>query len=550
MFKKYLYSSITALSLTHTAQAYELAKIDSAHPQAHPIAKLIANPVSREGIEGVKEGNKEKDEPVNEAEAVLTKHSTIRIPSDKRVKIEQKSSGKTLMVKVVRLENGLLTFQNNKGRTYTVALNKLTDASAKAAEEAIKQKKKNSATASDSEASLFKKVNQIIGQKLFGDSERLWDEKAADIAARLEWNLESLKANSSSYRLYTKMSYKFAGAHPYCVTLYGGKDDTPERFSLVFANKGDFGSNAGMGPDHFKKLHPKEKLPISLEEAIKLDEKLIAANLTEALGEAVIQYYGEKEDRRRVKRWDIKEHSFLLSALEGEYVYLLIVKKENANAQGRIKLIKDSDLKKLHLKNVIKSDNGDVIIDNIPMVDQGPKGYCAPATFERAMRYMQVPADMYLLATAATTQAGTYTSLLADNCKKIVRSKARKIKNINLQKDFKIEKLKKFIDKGVPVLWRMRSLSRYNKIATQRTNERKEITDMKAWSEKIQSEADSVKSSLLTNSNHHICMVIGYNEETNEVAVSDSWGPEFEIRWVHVDIAKAVTSNGGFVIDF
>ena len=41
-------------------------------------------------------------------------------------------------------------------------------------------------------------------------------------------------------------------------------------------------------------------------------------------------------------------------------------------------------------------------------------------------------------------------------------------------------------------------------------------------------------------------MVIGYNESTNEVAVSDSWGPRYELRWVHLDIAKAVTSRGGF----
>lgn len=45
-------------------------------------------------------------------------------------------------------------------------------------------------------------------------------------------------------------------------------------------------------------------------------------------------------------------------------------------------------------------------------------------------------------------------------------------------------------------------------------------------------------------------MVVGYNEATNEVGVSDSWGPRYELRWVHVDIARAVTSSGGFVIDF
>jgi hypothetical protein len=44
-------------------------------------------------------------------------------------------------------------------------------------------------------------------------------------------------------------------------------------------------------------------------------------------------------------------------------------------------------------------------------------------------------------------------------------------------------------------------------------------------------------------------MIIGYNEQTSEIAVSDSWGPRYGLRWVHIDIAKAVTSRGGFVID-
>jgi len=55
---------------------------------------------------------------------------------------------------------------------------------------------------------------------------------------------------------------------------------------------------------------------------------------------------------------------------------------------------------------------------------------------------------------------------------------------------------------------------------------------------------------LAQKENYHICMIIGYNEETQELAVSDSWGPAYELRWVHIDIAKAVTSSGGFVIDF
>ena len=96
----------------------------------------------------------------------------------------------------------------------------------------------------------------------------------------------------------------------------------------------------------------------------------------------------------------------------------------------------------------------------------------------------------------------------------------------------------------------MRSLGQYNEVANKRTKEREDVDDFSVWASDVQSEAEKVAPQLSASANFHICMVIGYNESTNEVAVSDSWGPRYELRWVHLDIAKAVTSRGGFVIDF
>ena len=103
----------------------------------------------------------------------------------------------------------------------------------------------------------------------------------------------------------------------------------------------------------------------------------------------------------------------------------------------------------------------------------------------------------------------------------------------------------------MPILWQMRSLREYNVLANKRSEKRKTVKDFKAWADEIQAEVDEIGEGVMSqNANHHICMIIGYNEETQELAVSDSWGPNYELRWVHIDIAKAVTSYGGFVIDF
>ena len=48
----------------------------------------------------------------------------------------------------------------------------------------------------------------------------------------------------------------------------------------------------------------------------------------------------------------------------------------------------------------------------------------------------------------------------------------------------------------------------------------------------------------------HICLIIGYNPETAEIAISDSWGPVFAERWVPIEEMQLVshTYGGMYVI--
>jgi len=157
---------------------------------------------------------------------------------------------------------------------------------------------------------------------------------------------------------------------------------------------------------------------------------------------------------------------------------------------------------------------------------------------------------MYLLATLATQAGGgTNTSKLYDEVAFTTRSKGgRTARKISL-KSLSPGKLKRYIEKGVPVLWQMCSLPEYNKIANERTSKRDDIKDWGAYAAEIAEEAKSNADQLTARGNHHICMIIGYNETTNEIAVSDSWGKHYTIRWIHVDEAEAVSNQNGFVID-
>ncbi|MEQ1851017.1 MAG: hypothetical protein ABMA01_05425, partial [Chthoniobacteraceae bacterium] len=57
-------------------------------------------------------------------------------------------------------------------------------------------------------------------------------------------------------------------------------------------------------------------------------------------------------------------------------------------------------------KKVQRGADGDVFIPDIPMVDQGDKGYCAVATAARVLNYYGIPADQHEMAQVSGNEAG------------------------------------------------------------------------------------------------------------------------------------------------
>jgi hypothetical protein len=391
-------------------------------------------------------------------------------------------------------------------------------------------------------------MNKALGQPLFVDN-MLWDDDPSKVGERLGWPRESSTENSVSFRYYASKSYAFWGSRPYSAALYGSPSKT-FGLSIVFANKGDCFASAGTAEEHFKE-GTVTKDPKVLQQWIERDEDSISERLKEVLGKPLRQNYGQGSSKRKVSRWDWSGHSFLLSVAEGEFVGLAIEPVEVADARGKPKKVADMHIRRIHRSNVDNRANGDTVIRNIPMVDQGPKSYCVPATFERCMRYMEVPADMYLLAMAGSTGlgGGTHTPTLVKSVQQEVRSAGRTFDALAGHPSFR--EIQRSIDSGVPILWGLHSTETFNRIANNRTMERTSV-DPKDWKKTVEEESEEIlkRPKPHIQDSRHICIIHGYNKATNEIAFTDSWGEKYGERWISVPEAEHFSQSRCWVIKY
>lgn len=462
------------------------------------------------------------------------------------------NAGKTIQAKLLSVSGANVTLQTANAQTYTFPIATLSAADQEYVKKAPGSTSSAAASAKFTPGPNDKlapaALNEAAGQPVFTDTS-LWDSSAEEVAGRLGIPPESKTKTSASYRSYTKDGYKLFGAHPYSVAMYA-ENDKVTAFSLVFANKGDLFSAKGGGEMHFDKDTPPAQAAQIVKKAMDVDLGAITETLTKTLGEPRKERFGEgKSGRMNMRRWDWRGHSILLAEAEGEYVGLQIVTTAFADAGGKVADTTDTVIRARALANVEKRDNGDIVIKDIPMVDQGPKGYCAPATAERAMRYLGVPADMYILANAGQTGygGGTSVSMLLEGMAGQIRSKRRSFDSWN--GEMKLRELTKYIDKGVPVMWCLFSTEEFNKTANKRTEARKGVSDWTAWKEKVA--AESAANRLPPDQETgHVVLIIGYNKDTGEIAFSDSWGERYQERWITLSEAEQVSQKRFYVIGF
>ncbi len=189
--------------------------------------------------------------------------------------------------------------------------------------------------------------------------------------------------------------------------------------------------------------------------------------------------------------------------------------------------------------NVKKSGDGDVFIANIPMVDQGAKGYCVVASAQRLFEYYGIPCDMHQLAQIAGSDPERGTSILATNEElgridhlfktrftciavrqgfRLVELLEGKYVGPEVPKEKFFDSIYKSIDQGIPLLWSL---------------EVGQFPEDPPLQEQT--------------SGGHMRMIIGYNQTNQQILFSDSWGAGHELKRMDAENAYQAT-HGIFVM--
>ena len=224
-----------------------------------------------------------------------------------------------------------------------------------------------------------------------------------------------------------------------------------------------------------------------------------------------------------------------------------------------------------------KAKAGDVFIDNVPMVDQGQKGYCAVATSERVLRYYGQNVDEHEIGASAgsTASQGTDVNAMYGTVNKIGRKYGLSIYSVVGGFNRGMEGLVQAFTKEVADYNKTAKKMKKNEIVLQRY-QRGGAIDANAIREAMETEvlkAARLKSPKFKNfqkalheqinagvplfwgvtlglipepdipqaSGGHMRLIIGYNDKTKELLYTDTWGAGHEFKRMSLENAFAIT---------
>lgn len=361
-------------------------------------------------------------------------------------------------------------------------------------------------------------INKNFGINFLQDS-NLWDDSPADFIKRMGAKFSTTKiTNGAIHTTYVKGKVLGAEIEQLRLEEINGK---VSQIDFVFFNKGD--SVDG------KKWTPQ------LQRQMKQQWETLEKSLTNLAGKSKNGYWGSGRVKNKAWIWKHDKFALWLEFKAKEFIILHVTPPNSTGADNaKTALSADFDGK----ANVKKDSNGDVYIQNIPMVDQGAKGYCVPATIERVLKYYNIQdVDMHKIAAICKSQVGggtTIDSVMTD-FRSVSNSFKLRMANVGT---FSMNAIVAMVDKGIPIFWTLFSTEDYTKRMIENSQLRLK-EDFDSY-QKIIKKQEKLDRKL---EGPHVCLIIGYNKKSKELAVSNSWGDKFTITWVRFADAKVVGRN-------
>jgi hypothetical protein len=364
-----------------------------------------------------------------------------------------------------------------------------------------------------------------------------------------EWRDVSIVSKRKSREL--KVSGSIFGAVPQQVQAHY-EDGKLQRMDIIFLEVGNFfgvkeSSRAEAAGEELSNRQ-KRKLEEIDETAAKPKREEFAKRFRElesAIPAALAAFCGGNpgksvsigRDRMlRVRSTEFANEAvrFRFTAEDEQLVSLAVIPVESVGT----KLVTSTgiDRRKGTRDRVAKLANGDVVINDIPMVNQGSRGYCAIGTLAMIMQFYSVNVNIDQLAAAAGYKEGD-----TDNARIIpIYEAAAKEGKIRMQRaaaPLKFRDVMRELDKGQPILmWRYFSYERdavHRKFsedfaknpALTLPDPQKDRAEQAGWPNR--------------DSGGHASLITGYNKERNEILFTESWGENNRNRRMRAEEMEA-----------
>ena len=369
-------------------------------------------------------------------------------------------------------------------------------------------------------------LNRLVGTPLFGGGE-LWKESPAAAIRRMNINCRA-DAMGTEQMFATRFGRTLFGCRAEEIRLFA-VERRLTRIDIFFLNKGDSIDKKHRNAGAFRR---------QLRLAHRDLEKLLDANL----GRSQRAVFAQAATKHQLPAWTLERYVLLLDYSPEEYLIMHIVPPESL---GRCPESGAAPVasRRSFAERVKRNDSGDVFISDVPMVDQGHKGYCVPATVERLTRYFGVSGvDMHKLAEKASTRDGGGTTV-----KGMLRSVHKLLTGSGLQMRSagRLAKgtIANYVDRGLPLMWFHFSTPEFRKRLEYSLASRGRATP-EGWRKQLRRQRLIKRD----NKGAHVALIIGYNKKTGEVAISNSWGERHRIAWVRFQDMEQVTQGGDLYV--